>query len=270
MPLTTLTESALPPRVVACCAGDEENAGGPALGLQLIDFGRSLDLELLPAGTLLQVGGWSYRGRGVERCRSVAVHVCQCVRMLLLHPPGALIPLMPLIHSTTATMTARPPDCRATAAPTPSAAWRCGRGDPGCGRQMPMVRPLRCTPCCTGGTWKWSGYARMQQVGRWVLGRWFGGCCRDLQRGDYASGIMRQQLGCRLQPCLASHVLHVLTNDTGPACLTSRVLVAPPQAWCRCGCASPSSASGRGSCGAPSSTACSTTRMRRRRPLWMT
>jgi hypothetical protein len=40
------------------CAGDEENAGGPALGLQLIDFGRSLDLELLPPGTLLQVGGW--------------------------------------------------------------------------------------------------------------------------------------------------------------------------------------------------------------------
>lgn len=43
-------------------AGDDENAC-PALGLQLVDFGRGVDLELLPPGALLQVGyqcwlGW--------------------------------------------------------------------------------------------------------------------------------------------------------------------------------------------------------------------
>lgn len=47
-----------PPPFVACLirhAGDENAA--PSLGLQLIDFGRGVDLELLPPGTLLQVGG---------------------------------------------------------------------------------------------------------------------------------------------------------------------------------------------------------------------
>lgn len=38
------------------CAGADENAA-PVVTLQLIDFGRSVDLELLPAGTLLQVWG---------------------------------------------------------------------------------------------------------------------------------------------------------------------------------------------------------------------
>ncbi|PRW05791.1 mitotic checkpoint serine threonine- kinase BUB1 [Chlorella sorokiniana] len=39
-------------RLDADAAGDEN--AGPALGLQLIDFGRGVDLELLPAGAMLQ------------------------------------------------------------------------------------------------------------------------------------------------------------------------------------------------------------------------
>lgn len=83
--MTPLNETTLRPLLPACCAGDEENAGGPALGLQLIDFGRSLDLELLPPGTLLQVGGWvGLRGRGVQ--------LSFCARLKELHPPVARVP----------------------------------------------------------------------------------------------------------------------------------------------------------------------------------
>lgn len=42
--------------------GADENAA-PTVELQLIDFGRSVDLELLPPGALLQVGrSWWWLG----------------------------------------------------------------------------------------------------------------------------------------------------------------------------------------------------------------
>lgn len=56
--------------------------------------------------------------------------------------------------------------CRATAAPMPSGVWRCGRGRPGCGRRTHTQWPPVCTPCCTGGTWRWSGCGTAVQVNR--------------------------------------------------------------------------------------------------------
>ena len=68
--------------------------GAPALGLQLIDFGRSLDLELLPPGTLLQVRGCRV-GRWGGRVCSVGgdLQLIDFGRSLDLEllPPGTLL-----------------------------------------------------------------------------------------------------------------------------------------------------------------------------------
>ena len=127
-----------------------------------------------------------------------------------------------------------PRPCRATAAPTPSAAWRCGRGGPGCGRPTRTVPPPRCTPCCTGSTWRWSACGTAPAVS--------------------VVELIGQQPGRANQ----------LNNNAGRTSQDSDHTIRPSllQARCRCGCASPSSGTGRASCGAPSSTDCSTTQVR--------
>ena len=110
--------------------GGDENAA-PALGLTLIDFGRSVDMELLPPGARL---------RGDS---------------------GAELPWAPRPQQTTAALPhfAARADLPRTPLPQtrmPSAAWRCVSASPGSGRPMHTAPPPRCTACCLGSTWRLS------------------------------------------------------------------------------------------------------------------
>lgn len=208
------------------CAGNENAC--PALGLQLIDFGRGVDLELLPPGAMLQVGtlrGWQVHRRTPSLSPALRHTQCRCLD-------------------------------------TPMQSW--SHGVPGCPWTPPPPPPqgdsstdaFRCVEMREGRPWLWQAdaYGAAATLHALLYGQYM-----EVERvRDSTSGERGRVDWTAAWPC------EELQANAGRMAQDSDHTIRPSllQARCRCGCASPSSGTGRASCGAPSSTACSTTQVR--------